>query len=90
MKVEKLFEYIQVENYRRLSMATSSFQEYVMSWWRQRQNDVTKLDIFNWSELKETAWQISLGFLLHLEFQIEWNMEEAAEVMNVVYNSRIG
>jgi len=33
-------------------MATSSFREYAMSWWRQRKNDVTKLEILNWSELK--------------------------------------
>jgi len=52
MKVEKLFECHQVDKYRRLSMVTSSFQEYATSWWRQRQNDVTKLEILNWSELK--------------------------------------
>jgi len=32
MKVEKLFEFHQVEEFRRLSTATSSFQEYAMSW----------------------------------------------------------
>jgi len=46
MMVEKLFKCHKVDKYRRLSMATS-FQEYVMSWWRQRQNDVTKLEILN-------------------------------------------
>jgi len=33
-------------------MATSSFQGYAIFWWRQTQNDVTKLEILNWSELK--------------------------------------
>ena len=41
MKVEKLFEFHQVKEFRRLSMATSSFLEYVMSWWKQRQYDVS-------------------------------------------------
>jgi len=55
MKVEKLFEFHQVEEFRRLSTATSSFQEYVMSWWKQRQYDVSigrKFKILNWKELK--------------------------------------
>jgi len=34
--------------------------------------------------------ETGFGSLLDLEFHIEWSMEEATEVMNVVYNSRIG
>jgi len=37
-------------------MATLSFQEYVMTWWKQRQYDVSierKIKIMNWHELKE-------------------------------------
>jgi len=55
MKVEKLFEFHQVEEIRRLSMVTLSFQEYAMSWWKQRQYDVPigrKFKILNWKELK--------------------------------------
>ena len=36
MNVEKPFEFHQVEEFRRLSTTTSSFQEYAMSWWKQR------------------------------------------------------
>jgi len=55
MKVEKLFEFHQVEEFRRLSTATSSFQEYAISWWKQRQYDVSierKYKILNWKKLK--------------------------------------
>jgi len=55
MKVEKLFQYHQVNEFRRLSMATLIFQEHVMSWWKQRQNDIRmgrKYEILNWYELK--------------------------------------
>ena len=41
MKVEKLFKRHQVGEERKMSMTTLSFQEYAMSWWKQRQYDVT-------------------------------------------------
>jgi len=31
--------------------------------------------------------ETGFGSLFDLEFHIEWSMEEAAEVMNLVYNS---
>jgi len=55
MNVKKIFEFYQVNEIRRLSMATLSFQKYVMSWWKQRQYDVSigrKFKLLNWKELK--------------------------------------
>jgi len=48
-------EFHRVEEFRRLSTTTSSFQEYAMSWWKQRQYDVSigrKFKILNWKEFK--------------------------------------
>jgi len=52
MKVEKIFEHHQVDEFSKLSMGMLSFQEYAKSWWKQRKNDVTRLEILNWNELK--------------------------------------
>jgi len=51
MKVEKIFYYHQVDEFRKFFRVVLSFQEYANSWWKQRKNDVTKLEILNWSEL---------------------------------------
>jgi len=55
IKVEKIFEFHQVEEIRRLSIITLSFQEYAMSSWKQRQYDVSigrKVKILNWKEFE--------------------------------------
>ena len=54
-KVDQIFEKHRVNEFRRLSMVILSFQEHVMSWWKQRQNDVRigrKSKKLNWKELK--------------------------------------
>jgi len=50
---------------RKMPTATLSFQGYVMSWWKQRQYDVTigrKSNILKWNELKAC---IRRKFVLH-------------------------
>ncbi|XP_068483128.1 uncharacterized protein [Phaseolus vulgaris] len=54
-KVDQIFEKHQLDEYRKFSMATLSFQEYARSWWIQREADVRigrKSEILNWDELK--------------------------------------
>jgi len=40
MKVEKTFEYHQLDEFSKFSMDILSFQEFVMYWWKERQYDV--------------------------------------------------
>ena len=41
-----------MDEFSKFFMAALSFQEYAKSWSKPRKNDVTKLEIFNWNELK--------------------------------------
>ncbi|MGN6822131.1 MAG: hypothetical protein ACTHJ7_05085, partial [Candidatus Nitrosocosmicus sp.] len=54
-KVDQIFEKHQLDEFRKFSMATLSFQEYARSWWTKREIDVIngrKSEVLNWDELK--------------------------------------
>jgi len=54
-KVDQIFEYHQVDEFRTYPLLLYIFQEHAMFWWKRRQNDVRigrKSEILNWNELK--------------------------------------
>jgi len=52
-----------------------SFQEYAKLWWKQRQNDVIRLEILNWSELM-TCMRRKFVFPSYLKKEIRGEEEE--------------